>query len=97
VPSPPGKRYAERTAVALPIRVRRDGLPWGEEAMSLDVSDSGILFTTPRPYQVGEKVRVTLAAGRWAAAQSELTARVVRVDPVSDSVEHRIAVQLEER
>jgi hypothetical protein len=95
VPSPPGKRYAERTAVALPVSVRRSGLPWGEEAMSLDVSDSGILFTTPRTYQVGETVRVALAAGRWAAAQSEMTARVVRVEPVPDSVEHRVAVQLE--
>lgn len=95
VPSPPGKRYAERTAVALPVSVRRAGLPWGEEAMSLDVSDSGILFTTPQQYQVGERVRVALAAGRWAVAQSEMTARVVRVESVPDSVEHRVAIHLE--
>ncbi len=95
VASPPGQRTAERTAVALPFSVRRCGVPWGEEAMSLDVSDSGIRFTTPRQYQVGEVVRVVLAAGPWAAAQSELTARVVRVEPVPDSVEHHVAIQLE--
>jgi hypothetical protein len=96
VASPPGKRYAERTAVALPVSVRRAGLPWGEVAMSMDVSDSGILFTTPRPYEVGETVRVVLAAGRWAAAQKEMTARVVRVEPVADSVDHRVAIQLDQ-
>lgn len=96
VASPPGQRYAPRTAVALPVHVRRRGLPWGEEAMSLDVSDSGVLFTTAGQYQVGERVHVALAAGRWAAAQSEMSARVVRVEPVPDSVEHRVAVQLEQ-
>jgi hypothetical protein len=96
VASPPGKRYAARTAVALPVNVRRAGLPWGEVAMSMDVSDSGILFTTPRPYEVGETVRVALSAGRWAAAQKEMLARVVRVEPVADSVEHRVAIQLDQ-
>ncbi len=94
VASPPGQRYAPRTAVALPVSVRRMGLPWGEQAMSLDVSDSGILFTTAGQYQVGERVHVALAAGRWTVAQSELPARVVRVEPVPDSVENRVAVEI---
>lgn len=95
IPMVKDTRRATRTPVALPLHVRRPHVPWGEEAMTLDVSDGGMQFTTSRQYCVDETLRVNLAAGRWAAAQGELTARVVRVEPIPESVEHRVALQLE--
>jgi len=95
VPKAASQRRMERTPVALPVTIRTSGVPWGEEAMTLDVSDGGLRITTVRLYYVGEVVRVNLAAGRWAAAQGELPARVVRVDAVPDSIEHVVALQLE--
>jgi hypothetical protein len=89
------RRRGQRTPVALAMSIRTPGVPWGEEAMTLDVSDGGMRFTTPRQYRVGETVRVALAGGRWAAAQGELAARVVRVEPVPGSVEHHVALRLE--
>lgn len=89
------RRCGERTPVALAMSIRIPGVPWPEEAMTLDVSDGGMLFTTPRQYRIGETVRVTLAGGRWAAAHGELVARVIRVQPVPDSVEHHVALALE--
>lgn len=88
------RRRTTRTAVALPLTIRPLNMPWGEEAMTLDVSDAGIRVTTTRQYQVGETVRVSLAAGRWAIAHGELPARIVRIDAVPDSVEHLVALEL---
>lgn len=97
VPKTASHRGMERTPVALPVTIRTSGMPWGEEAMTLDVSDTGLRITTVRLYRVGEIVSVNLAAGRWAVAQGELPARVVRVDSVPDSVEHVVALKLEPR
>lgn len=95
IPMVKDTRRATRTPVALPLFVRRPHAPWGEEAMTVDVSDGGMQFTTARQYLVDERLCVNLAAGRWAAAQGELAARVVRVEPIAESVEHRVALELE--
>ncbi len=87
----PNLRAATRLPLALPLNVRLDDLPWPEQAMTSDISDSGVSFLTPRVYHHGEVVRVSVAHGAWGR-RGEAEARVVRVDPLPNSVEHRVAL-----
>lgn len=85
------RRKNDRTSLALPLTVRRENIPWPEEFMTQDVSPSGVAFCTAQQYAMGEEVRVRVAYGPWAAA-GELRARVVRLQPVTDSVEQRVSL-----
>ncbi len=85
------RRGSERFPLALPIRVRPAGTPWPEEAMTIDVSEGGVLFRTTRLYAAGDTVHVALPYGRWAPA-GEVLARVVRVESVPGEVELHVAL-----
>jgi hypothetical protein len=68
------KRTRNRVKMTLPLRIRCDGarpaLPmsppatpphlWIEESVTLDVSRTGVLFVSQRPYSLGQKVWVCM-------------------------------------
>lgn len=91
------RRGRERISLALPIRVRPAGAPWPEEAMTVDISDDGVRFSTARLYQAGDSVRITLPPGtpgsEWGST-AEVPARVVRVAQRPGWVEQEVAVVL---
>jgi hypothetical protein len=88
------RRPSERTPIVVPVSIRPAGAPWPEEAMTLDVSASGMRFETSRIYEPGEGVRVRLHFGRWADA-GEIAAHVVRTEPVAGTAEQEVAVAWE--
>lgn len=100
-PAPPvtDRRHRERFSLALPIRVRLPSSPWHEEAMTVNLSGCGVLFCTPRLYQAGETMLVTLppaGLGSGWAAFGEAPARIVRVekDGRGGSTEQQVALAL---
>jgi PilZ domain len=87
----PGKererRDSPRRALALPVRVRPEHIPWFEEAMTLDVSAHSLRFLSTREYQEGDLLLVSFelaASAPWPTA-SETAARVLRIQAVPDS------------
>lgn len=87
------RRGTQRLPLALPMTVRFHEVPWPEHAMSRDISSYGVLFRTARQYSVGDVVCVSIPHGIWAR-RGEMEAHVVRVDSLSGSVEHGIALSL---
>ena len=85
------RRGGERSHVALPLSVRPAGAPWPEEAMTVDISNGGVLFRTARLYALGDNVRIVMTQGGWAS-NTEMDARVVRIEPEANSVEQRVAL-----
>lgn len=76
------RRRTVRRPLALPIRVRPEGVPWFEEAMTVDVSPSGLRFLSSREYVCGENLLISFernVSAPWPAG-SEIRSRVVRVD-----------------
>lgn len=90
----PERRRAARVAIALPIQVRAATLPWPEEAMLRDMSESGVRFLSARVYNVGDAVLMMsppeIAIIRWSSR--EVSGRVVRVMRRPESVEQEIGV-----
>lgn len=81
------RRESPRRALALPVRVRPEHVPWFEEAMTLDVSAHGLRFLSSREYQKGDRLLVSFepaASVPWSVA-SETAARVLRVETVPES------------
>lgn len=81
------RRTSPRRALAVPIRVRPEHVPWFEETMTLDFSKEGLRFLSSREYQPGQHLVVSFedaAASPWAGA-SDVRSLVVRVDPVAQS------------
>lgn len=85
------RRTSARAPLAIPISVRTIGAPWPEEAMTLDVSNAGVRFETSRLYEEGDQVRIRLDFGDWGR-NGDVTAHVVRVEPVPGAPELRVAV-----
>jgi hypothetical protein len=83
----PERRTSPRRRLALPIRVRPEGVPWFEEAMTVDVSAEGVLFLGSREYQTGQYLRVSFVDSTFAPwpAPGESRSVVARVDPVPGS------------
>jgi len=81
------RRESPRRALALPVRVRPERVPWFEEAMTINVSAHGLRFLSSREYQEGDRLLVSFepaASAPWPSA-SETAARVLRFDAVPDS------------
>jgi hypothetical protein len=81
------RREAPRRALALPVRVRPEHIPWFEEAMTIDVSAHGLRFLSSREYQEGDRLLVSFeptASTPWPSA-SETSARVLRIEAVPES------------
>jgi hypothetical protein len=82
------RREGPRRALALPVRVRPEHIPWFEEAMTMDVSAHGLRFLSSREYQERDRLLVSFelaASVPWPTA-SETPARVLRIEPVRDSM-----------
>ena len=69
------RRTKNRVRMTLPIRVRDKQAV--EESVTVDVSRTGVLFSSPRAYPVGEQVWVVMPYQPGAPPQ-EVPARVVR-------------------
>jgi hypothetical protein len=81
------RRESPRRALALPVRVRPEHVPWFEEAMTIDVSARGLRFLSSREYQEGDRLLVSFqptASAPWPTV-SETAARVLRIEAVPDS------------
>jgi hypothetical protein len=81
------RRNSPRRALALPVRVRPEHVPWFEEAMTMDVSARGLRFLSSREYQEGDRLLVSFesaASVPWPTA-AETSARVLRIDAVQES------------
>jgi len=81
------RRESPRRALALPVRVRPERVPWFEEAMTMDVSANGLRFLSSREYQEGDRLLVSFepaASAPWPTT-SETAARVLRIETVPQS------------
>jgi hypothetical protein len=90
----PERRASPRHALAVPVRVRPEKIPWFEEAMTLDFSLQGVCFRSRREYQVGELLKISLEEATstpWSGAR-EFRTRVVRVTPAPDTVSLDVSV-----
>jgi PilZ domain len=81
------RREIPRRAVALPVRVRPEHVPWFEEAMTIDVSAHGLRFLSSREYQEGDRLLVSFeptGSAPWPVAL-ETAARVLRIEAMPES------------
>ena len=81
------RRESPRRALALPVRVRPERVPWFEEAMTMDVSAHGLRFLSSREYQEGDRLLIsfeTVTSAPWPIT-SETAARVLRIETVPES------------
>jgi hypothetical protein len=88
------RRTAPRRSLAVPVRIRPEGMPWFEETMTIDFSAKGLRFRSCREYQPGDHLKVafeSLSAAPWPGT-SEISARVVRIAPAADSFALDVAV-----
>jgi PilZ domain len=91
------RRHSPRRPLAIPVRVRPEHIPWFEEAMTIDVSAHALRFLGSREYQDGERLLVAFeptAVAPWPTA-SETAARVVRIEPVPNSVALAVTISRE--
>lgn len=88
-------RSSPRRALSIPVCVRPCALPWHEEVMTLDFSADGLRFLSTRLYETGDRLCVSFLnrsfPSPWAA-QPEVAALVVRVEPLAGS--NQVAVAL---
>ncbi len=88
------RRAALRRGLAVPVRIRPEGMPWFEETMTIDYSAKGLRFRSYREYQPGDHLKVAfedLTSAPWPGS-AEIRARVVRVAPTPDSFALDVAV-----
>src|SRR5712691_7847100 len=55
------RRASVRKALAIPVRVHPERIPWFEEAMSIDVSAKGMRFRSHREYSPGDHLKIAFA------------------------------------
>jgi hypothetical protein len=87
------KRAKNRVRMTLPIRVRTErpgangklvmgererGSVWTEETVTLDVSRTGVLFASSKPYRLGQKVWIVMPYQPNSPDALEEPAEVVR-------------------
>jgi hypothetical protein len=90
----PERRASIRHALAVPVRVRPEKIPWFEEAMTLDFSLKGMRFRSRREYQTGDALKIALenaTSTPWSSA-GEFHTQVVRVSPAPDAVSLDVSV-----
>jgi hypothetical protein len=83
----PERRGSQRRALAVPVRVRPQSIPWFEEAMTIDFSQTGLRFRSHREYEPGDYLRVAFedsASTPWHGV-GEFRSQVVRVTPAPDA------------
>src|SRR6202171_854000 len=90
----PEQRSSRRRALAIPVRVHPERIPWFEEAMTIDISAKGMRFRSHREYQLGDHLKIAfedLASSPWSGA-GEFLSKVVRVAPVQGSAALDVSV-----
>ena len=88
------RRGSPRRALAAPVRVRPEHVPWFEEAMTIDVSGHGLRFLSNREYSEGARLLLSFeltALAPWPAA-AETAVRVMRVDTLPGTSALAVAV-----
>jgi hypothetical protein len=82
----PERRENPRWALAIPVRVRPEHVPWFEEAMTMDISARGLRFLSSREYEIGQRLLIALppmVVVPWPSA--ETPARVLRTEALPES------------
>jgi hypothetical protein len=90
----PERRISPRHALAVPVRVRPEPIPWFEEAMTIDFSAEGLRFRSHREYSVGDHLKVAFEDAtqtRWPGS-GEFRSNVVRVVPAPDAIALEVSV-----
>ena len=92
----PERRGCPRRALAVPVRVRPQTIPWFEEAMTIDCSATGLRFRSHREYAPGDSLSIAFkesSPALWHGA-GEFRSQVVRVVPASDTFALDVSVYL---
>jgi hypothetical protein len=92
--SEPEKRSGTRKALAIPVRVHPERIPWFEEAMTIDISAKGMRFRSQREYAPGDHLKIAFAdpaSAPWHGT-GEFLSEVVRVTPLAGSVALDVSV-----
>lgn len=91
----PERRKTARRQIAIPVGVRPPQFPWFEEAMTLDVSASGVRFVTSREYQPGDVLVLRFAKGTPAGwpAETDVRTSVMRVQELCGGASLAVAAQ----
>jgi hypothetical protein len=90
----PERRGSMRKALAIPVRVHPDRIPWFEEAMTIDISAKGLRFRSHREYELGDHLKIAFeepSSAPWHGAR-EFLCKVVRVAPLPGSVALDVSV-----
>jgi hypothetical protein len=90
------RRGSPRRALAVPVRVRLDHVPWFEEAMTLEISAYGLRFLSNREYQIGQRLLIAFEpkmAVPWPVP--ETAARVLRIETVPESATLAVTIARE--
>jgi PilZ domain len=91
------RRNSPRRALAIPLRVRPQHIPWFEETMTMDISAQGLRFLSSREYQEGDSLLVSFeptASAPWPTA-SETAARVLRIERMPESAALAVTISRE--
>ncbi len=89
------RRGSMRKALAIPVRVHPERVPWFEEAMTIDVSAKGMRFRSQREYTLGDRLKIAFAdppSAPWHGG-GEFLSEVVRVAPTPGSVVVDVSVR----
>ena len=89
------RRGSMRKALAIPVRVHPERIPWFEEAMTIEVSAKGMRFRSQREYKLGERLKIAFAdppSAPWHGV-GEFLSEVVRVAPAPGSVVVDVSVR----
>ncbi len=88
------RRGSVRKALAIPVRVHPERIPWFEEAMTIDISAKGMRFRSNREYALGDYLKIAFeasASAPWHGA-GEFRSKVIRIAPVPGSVALDVSV-----
>jgi len=91
----PERRGSMRRALAIPVRVHPERIPWFEEAMTIEISAKGMRFRSHREYQLEDHLKIAFedaASSPWSGT-GEFLSKVVRVAPVPGSVALDVSVR----
>jgi hypothetical protein len=90
----PERRDSLRGALAIPVRVHPERIPWFEEAMTIDISAKGMRFRSQREYELGDHLKIAFqdsASAPWHGI-GEFRSKVMRIAPVPGSIALDVSV-----
>jgi PilZ domain len=90
----PERRGSMRKALAIPVRVHPERIPWFEEAMTIDISAKGMRFRSHREYELGDHLKIAFqdsVSAPWHGI-GEFRSKVIRVASVPGSIALDVSV-----